>query len=191
MKPSFRGSGHSSRAARTPLADPPRQGGRENSSGQALVEMTLLLPLMFLLTFGLLDYGRAYYYQVAITNAAREGTRTAILNIYIGPQTPSCSASPWPYCPVQVDSAIVNAVNTELANTGITPSSILVCPPHDGSAAGCPTTDTRVNNYNTSVTNYNVTVTVKYPFTLYTPLFQNLVGSPITMSATVLMRTNY
>jgi len=159
--------------------------------GQALVEMGLLVPFLFLLTFGLLDFGRAYYYQVAITNAAREGTRAAILNIYTGPQAPTCAGSPYPYCPVQVDSAITGAVTAELTDTGIVPSAVTICPPHDGSTAGCPTTATRVGNYNAAVTNYNVTVTVAYPFTLFTPLFQQLVGSPINMSATVLMRTNY
>ncbi len=151
----------------------------------------MLLPFLFILTFGILDFGRAYYYQVAITNAAREGARTAILNIYTGPQTPSCATSPYATCPVQTDQAIVAAVNAELSGTGITPSSITICPPYDGSTAGCSTTATRVGNYNAGTTNYNVTVTVTYPFTLFTPLFQQLVGSPITMSASVLMRTNY
>ncbi|MDP9379296.1 MAG: pilus assembly protein [Chloroflexota bacterium] len=43
--------------------------------GQALAEFALLLPMMCLLTFTMLDFGRVFYFQEAIANAAREGAR--------------------------------------------------------------------------------------------------------------------
>ncbi len=162
--------------------------------GQSIVEAALVLPVLAFLTFGLLDFGRAYYFQVAITNAAREGARVAILNIYTGPQTPTCTTTNgYATCPVQTDPAIVSAVSAELSGTGITPKSVLICPPHDASlsTAGCPDTTNRVDKWNAAVTNYYATVTAKYDFTLYTPLLQNLVGNPLTMTVTVQMRTNY
>ena len=162
--------------------------------GQSLVETAMVLPVLAFLTFGLLDFGRAYYFQVAVTNAAREGARSAILNIYTGPQSPACSTSNnYATCPVQTDAAIVNAVNAELQNTGIVPQSIKICPPHDVtvSTIGCPTTANRVDNWIAGTTNYYVTVNVTYNFQLYTPLLQNLVGNPILMSVSVQMRTNY
>src|SRR2546428_4422197 len=162
--------------------------------GQSLVETALVIPVLAVLTFGLLDFGRAYYFQVAITNAAREGARTAILNIYTGPQTPSCtSLDNYATCPVQADATIVNAVNAELQNTGIAPNSVIICPPHDSSSSttGCPTTADRVTTWMAGTTNYYITVNVTYNFQLYTPLLQNLVGNPVLMSVTVQMRTNY
>jgi hypothetical protein len=48
-----------------------------------------------------------------------------------------------------------------------------------------------VDQYNGSVTAYYVTVRVAYDFQLYTPLLQNLVGNPVTMTTSVQMRTNY
>jgi hypothetical protein len=45
--------------------------------------------------------------------------------------------------------------------------------------------------YASNSTNYYVTVTTRYNYALYTPLFQNLVGNPITMKVSVQMRTNY
>jgi Flp pilus assembly protein TadG len=160
-----------------------------------MVEMAMALPLLAFLTFGLVDFGRAYYYQVSVTNAAREGARVAILNIYTGPQAPQCTtANNYATCPVQTDAAIVNAVNSELTYTSITPKSVTICPPHDStsSTAGCPNSSNRVNNWNGGTTTfYYVTVNVKYDFKLYTPLLQQLVGSPVTMSVTVQMRTNY
>jgi Flp pilus assembly protein TadG len=164
-------------------------------AGQSLVEMAMVLPVLAFLTFGLVDFGRAYYFQVSVTNAAREGARVAILNIYTGPQNPTCSNSnSYATCPVQTDAAIINAVNSELTYSAITPGSITICPPHDstGSTAGCPNTTNRVTNWvNGSPTFYYVTVNVKYDFTLYTPLMQQLVGNPVHMSVTVQMRTNY
>jgi Flp pilus assembly protein TadG len=162
--------------------------------GQSLVEMALVLPMLTFLTFGLVDFGRAYFFQVSVTNAAREGARTAILNIYTGPQQPTCSTSNnYATCPVQTDDAIVSAVNAELTYSGITPKSVTICPPHDstGSTSGCPDSSNRVGQWLNGTTNYYVTANVKFDFHLYTPLMQQLVGSTITMSVSVQMRTNY
>ena len=163
-------------------------------AGQSLVEMAMVLPILAILTFGLVDFGRGYYFQVSVTNAAREGARVAILNIYTGPQTPNCSSANT--CPVQTDLNITNAVTKELMYSAITPTSVTICPPHDstGSTAGCPNTSNRVDKWTSGLAanlNYYVTVTVKYDFQLYTPLMQQLVGNPIHMSVSVQMRTNY
>jgi Flp pilus assembly protein TadG len=164
-------------------------------AGQSLVEMAMVLPILAILTFGLVDFGRGYYFQVSVTNAAREGARVAILNIYTGPQTPNCSTSNnYATCPIQTDAAIVTAVSKELTYSGIAPTSVTICPPHDstGSTAGCPDSSNRVNNWlQQDPVNYYVTVNVKYDFQLFTPLMQQLVGNPIHMSVSVQMRTNY
>jgi len=43
--------------------------------GQSIVEFALILPVLLLITLGLLDLGRSFYFQETITNAAREGAR--------------------------------------------------------------------------------------------------------------------
>jgi Flp pilus assembly protein TadG len=48
---------------------------RDRSRGQALAEFALVLPIFFLLVFGLVDLGRAIYVNNAMAQAAREGTR--------------------------------------------------------------------------------------------------------------------
>jgi len=163
-------------------------------AGQSLVEMAMVLPVLTFLTFGLVDFGRAYYFQVAVTNAAREGARAAILNIYTGPDTPACTGPSYLTCPVQTDSAIDQAVMAELTYSGIAPKTVTICPPHDSSqpTAGCTDGSNRVTDWlNGSPVNYYVTVNVTYDFQLYTPLMQQLVGNPIHMSVSVQMRTNY
>ncbi|MEP7216672.1 MAG: TadE family protein [Anaerolineaceae bacterium] len=49
---------------------------RSTETGQSLVEFAMVLPLFLVLLFGLVDFGRAFYSWMLITNAAREGART-------------------------------------------------------------------------------------------------------------------
>ena len=55
-----------------------RRPGR--STGQGLVEFALVLPIFILLLVSLFDLGRAVFAYNTLTNAAREGTRIAIVN---------------------------------------------------------------------------------------------------------------
>lgn len=47
--------------------------------GAAAVELALVLPLLLLLVFGIVDFGRALNLQITLTQAAREGVRPAAL----------------------------------------------------------------------------------------------------------------
>ena len=48
-----------------------------NNRGQALVEFALVLPLLFLLVFGIIEYGRYLFLKNTATNGARQGARQA------------------------------------------------------------------------------------------------------------------
>lgn len=48
--------------------------------GQSLVEFALVLPLLLVVLFGILDFGRVIYAYNAISNAARTGARVAIVD---------------------------------------------------------------------------------------------------------------
>ncbi len=48
--------------------------------GQSMVEFALILPLMVLFVAGIFDLGRAFFADITITNAAREGARYGVLN---------------------------------------------------------------------------------------------------------------
>lgn len=54
-----------------------RVRNRSRETGQALVEFAMIAPFMFLLLFALVDFGRAFYTWLVVTNAAREGARVA------------------------------------------------------------------------------------------------------------------
>ena len=48
--------------------------------GAALVEFALILPLLVLLVFGVIEFGRGYHTKTTLTHAAREGVRVAALD---------------------------------------------------------------------------------------------------------------
>lgn len=56
-----------------------RRGSANSDRGAAAVEFALLLPLLVLLVFGMIDFGRAINAQITITQAAREGARALAL----------------------------------------------------------------------------------------------------------------
>jgi len=53
---------------------------RPRSRGQALVEFALVLPVLLLMLFGIIDFGRAIYAYNTLANASRAGVRVAIVN---------------------------------------------------------------------------------------------------------------
>lgn len=56
-----------------------RRGLRTRRSGQALVEFTMIAPILLLLILGLVDFARAWSAHHAIADAAREGARMLVV----------------------------------------------------------------------------------------------------------------
>jgi Flp pilus assembly protein TadG len=46
--------------------------------GASLVEFAIVLPIFLVLIGGMVDFGRAFFTEVMLTNAAREGARSAM-----------------------------------------------------------------------------------------------------------------
>ena len=55
--------------------------------GQNLVELALLMPILLWFCLGLVDFGRVFYTQVGLANAAREAAR------YAAATAPACNES--------------------------------------------------------------------------------------------------
>ena len=53
---------------------------RRSERGTALVEFALIAPLLFLLLFGIIDFGRALDYYNQVTQLAGQGARAAAVN---------------------------------------------------------------------------------------------------------------
>jgi Flp pilus assembly protein TadG len=85
--------------------------------GVALVEFALVLPLLLLLLFGMLDFGRAFNYWIDSTHLANEGARWAVVN-----KNPASTGTLQQYLQQQADTA-------ELRNggTAAVPDPMQVC----------------------------------------------------------------
>src|ERR671924_1310118 len=108
---------HTQAASRLPSR---KAGCRARSEeGVALVEFALILPILVLLLFGMLDFGKAYNYWIDETHLAAVGARYAAVN-----KNPGAAGG------VTLQSWIASQANTsELRNggTGSVPSAISVC----------------------------------------------------------------
>lgn len=57
---------------------------QKNDRGATILEMALVLPILFAVIFGILEFGRAYNIFQTVTNAAREGARYSVAPIAAG-----------------------------------------------------------------------------------------------------------
>ncbi len=103
----------------------------DGQRSQAMVEFALIGPLVLLLLFFIIDFGRGIYYFVTIDNAANEGARVAVRS----------SAQPGTSATLPQDADVVNAIQQHTAavflsqkcpNGPIDPSSSGVPPPNVG-----------------------------------------------------------
>jgi hypothetical protein len=72
---------------------------RRDERGVALVEFALVAPLLFLILFGMLDFGRAFNYWLDSTHLANEGARWAVVN-----KNPASSGTLQHYIQQQADT---------------------------------------------------------------------------------------
>jgi Flp pilus assembly protein TadG len=88
----------------------------QNRRGAAVVEFAVVAPVFFILVFGLIEYGRAVMVEQILTNAAREGARSAILT----------SAT---------TNGVKSVVNTYLSSASISGATVTVSPNPPSSAS--------------------------------------------------------
>ncbi len=179
-------------------------GTRRGSRGQSAVEFALVAPLLFLLIFGIVDFGRAMFYQNEITNATREGARIAILasnpcNTVYGDPADNCSTSATPSGPT-VCSAIEGSA-TLISNWSCGEDGVLPANPKPGWAyvevdqassagAACPGATGAVSTPRQSGT-LLITVTIRYYFQPITPIVGALFPSTFYLSSSICARDEY
>jgi hypothetical protein len=95
---------------------PPSSGRKAADRGAVAVEFALVLPVLLLIVFAIIDFGRALNAQIDLTGAAREGVRLAALG--------------YPDAAIQ---ARVAAAAPDLS--GVTATVTASCPPGAGPVA--------------------------------------------------------
>jgi Flp pilus assembly protein TadG len=129
---------------------------KKHEAGQALAEFALILPVLMLIVMGLFDFGRAIYAYNAISNAAREGARLAIVNQSTNSGRPA---------------AADEAANQATA-LGLNPATDVTVAYRTADLSG-----------SCQAVGCIAEVTVRYRFTAITPIIGSFVG-PINMSST-------
>jgi Flp pilus assembly protein TadG len=99
--------------------------------GVAAVEFALLLPMLLLLVFGIIDFGRALNAQITLTQAAREGARLASVgstNVVAGTKAAATglnpvtvAVTPSPTCPLNAGPGVNAVVKASITFTFVTP----------------------------------------------------------------------
>jgi Flp pilus assembly protein TadG len=171
---------------------------------QAMTEFALVAPVLLLLTFGILDFGRALYFYAVAGDAAREGARVAgratsplpdnstVQNVvavhFPGAtvSTPSCVNGPLPGGTPAAGAAWVFVTDPNPAVAGETspPANAPGGQAAAAAAGSCAAITPAVGNQ-------VLEVTVIYSYVPVTPLISSLISNHILFTLQVLARTEY
>ena len=116
-----------------------RYGCRSDERGVALVEFVLVLPLLLVILFAMLDFGRVFNYWIDATHLANEGARFAAVN-----KNPNTAGTLQAYIQQQADT-------DELRNGGSAsvPDPLQICIDFpNGATVGEPVHVTATATYN-------------------------------------------
>jgi Flp pilus assembly protein TadG len=159
----------------------------QDTSGQEIIEAAVVIPLLFMILFGIYWFGRAFNIYGTINHAAREGARVAV--------TSTCAT-----CgnTAANNASIALAVTQALQASRLDPSKMQVYTPAPAPAAGsCPGVSgtvcktsgkvricrpVQLNSSDPPVC--GVTVSFKYPYQFWFP-FTSLSGQNISLKASV------
>jgi Flp pilus assembly protein TadG len=192
----------------------PERRARRRAWGQSLVEIALAMPLFTGLTLGVADGGRAFYYNEAVVNAARQALREAVTDtnglvqpyagaltcVSIGSTATAVSATahiPWQVGDTASLSTIADVAALESSSGGTAAGSRIA-----GATITvtwhCKSGTSIANAANGGVTDPSnvasdaVEVRISYNFTLLTPLVGRMFGSGSpTIAADVVGRAEY
>lgn len=132
---------------------------KKKQQGLAAVELSLVLPVIFLIIFVVIEFSIALYDKAIITNASREAARAGIVL-----KTPKLTTA-------QIQSIANNYLGTNLITFGSAVTPVVTVPSGAGGLFGTP-----------------LTVQVSYQYsTMVLGGILHVVNNPINLSATTVM----
>ena len=132
----------------------------QDEKGAAMVEFSLILPLLAILLFGVIEFSLLLYNKQVITNASREGARAGIVA-----QTPRLTLT-------DIQQVVNNYTTSHLITFGTTSPPVISIDNSGGTAFG---------------NDLIVTVSYKYDF-LVLPNFVASLAGGINLKAETVMR---
>ena len=104
-----------------------------DNNGTAAVEFALVMPVLLFVLLGIMQYGYAFFVQISMTNAAREGARALAVGSADVGGVGSCASA-------TAGSAEANVCDY-LAGLSVTNFTIAACDPDNPDATLCPGDD--------------------------------------------------
>ena len=175
---------------------------------QGLTEFALMAPVLFLVLFGIVDFGRAVYYYVTISEAANEGARVAIIG-----EPPDYLQATNAQVLAAVNRHAIAATLGEVCTNGPIPSNPV--PPANkgwiyitaypastsyeasprpnapGAEHGANPSPGVCDNVTDASGNVPLQVTIYYNFQPVTPLLQQAIGGHLVLTSWAVYRTEY
>ncbi len=96
--------------------------GRRDDCGAAAVEFALVMPILFLLIFGIVDFGRMWNMQIAMTQGAREGVRVLALGGSVTDATTRTEQAAFPVTGMGIATTACPAVPSPTSDAQVTVS---------------------------------------------------------------------
>jgi hypothetical protein len=181
----------------------PRSSAPQRS--QAIVEFAIIAPVLVLLLFGVVDFGRVIFIYATLNQAVNEGARTAIRASALLPTNGDVDAAVKQHA---VDVSLANPCPNGPITNAAPPANqgwIYITEP-DADATIEPLSATLKNapggqmwgnsNGTCSATNpahdhAPLQVTIRYNFVPFTPLIQQVTANHIVISAAATYKTEY
>ena len=171
--------------------------------GQSLVELALALPVILIMGLGVADIGRAYYYREAVSNAARQALRIAVLQPQEATGDTACHggghegiltttlppASTDALYTIGNDVAIESTVNGAPTGTNLLGATLTVTWHCNANIALTRATATATDP--SDVNSDAIDVRVSYSMPLITPFLGNFVANPLVVASEVQGRVEY
>jgi Flp pilus assembly protein TadG len=172
---------------------------------QAIVEFAIVAPILLLLLFGIVDFGRVIYIYATINQAVNEGARTAIRDSPVLPSNADVETAVKHHA---VDVSLANpcpngpvTTATPPANQGwlyITeqdpPSTVETLSPTLENAPGgqmWANSNGTCSATNPAHDHSALQVTIRYNFVPYTPIIQQVTADHIVITAAAVYKTEY
>ena len=172
---------------------------------QGIVEFALVAPVLLLLVFGVVDFGRVIYIYVTLNQAVNEGARTAIRDSALLPSNTDVETSVKRHA---VDVSLANPCPNGPITSNVPPANqgwIYITEPNPPSSAEALSATLQdapggqmwaVSNGTCSATNpahdhSPLQVTIRYNFVPITPLLQQVTANSIVISAAATYQTEY
>ena len=172
---------------------------------QSIVEFAIIAPVLLLLLFGIIDFGRVIYYYVTLNQAVNEGARTAIRS---SPQLPTNAdvetavkhhavdvslANPCPNGPVTSAAPPANQGWIYITEPNPPPTIESFSPSLENAPGGTMWAQSSGACSATSPARDHapLQVTIRYNFVPFTPLIRQVIGTNIIISAAATYETEY